>query len=263
MTDISEITFEDLSNSNGMTYWWASDLQVILDYKTFKSFENVIQRAQKGLMSLGIPMHDNIVPAMNLESTPPKQDYKLSRFACYLVAMNADPKKEEVAKAQVYFAGMTRAFEQMLENSDQLDRLVIRDEIKQGNTALSKAASQGGVEDYAKFSNAGYLGLYNMYNWQLAKRRGIDKKKLMDHMGRTELAANLFRITMTEEKIKTQSIKGQRSLEKAHYEIGKQVREVVKENTGKTPENLPVEKRLPEVKKELKKGYKEIKNQDK
>jgi len=262
MSDLSNIpTFEDLKNENGMTFWYASELQKILNYASFNSFDNVIQKAQKGLMSLGISSHENIVPVMHPESG--NHDYKLSRFACYLVSMNADPKKEEVAKAQAYFAGMTRAFEQMLENSDQLDRLVIRDEIKEGNTSLSRTAHASGVNDYAKFQNAGYLGLYNMYNWQLAKRRNLDKSKLFDHMGRTELAANLFRLTMTEEKIKNEGIRGQNALERTHHQIGKEVRRVVQQNTGRSPENLPVEKRLPEVKKELKQGYKEIKNQDK
>src|SRR5690606_4661556 len=161
------------------------------------TFEKVIQKAMKALNSLGIPIHNNIVPIMH--PVAGRNDYKLSRFACYLVAMNADSKKPEVAKAHAYFASMTRSFEMMLEKTDQIERLVIRDEIKDGNTSLGKVAAAAGVLDYAKFQNAGYLGLYNMHNWQLAKRRNIDKSKLFEHMGRTELAANLFRITMTEE----------------------------------------------------------------
>lgn len=257
----TNISFEDLKNENGMCYWFATEYQHILNYQSFSTFEKVIQKAMKALNSLGIPLHDNIVPIMN--PTSGKNDYKLSRFACYLIAMNADPKKEEVAKAQAYFASMTRSFELMLEKSDQIDRLVIRDEIKDGNTSLGKVVAAAGVSDYARFQNAGYLGLYNMHNWQLAKKRGIDKSKLFEHMGRTELAANLFRITMTEEKIKNENIKGQGNLERAHQQIGQQVRNVVVQNTGKAPENLPVEKRLPDVKKEIKEGYKEIKNQDK
>jgi DNA-damage-inducible protein D len=262
MSDISnELTFEDLRNENGMSFWYASDFQLVLNYSSFPSFDKVIQKASKALMSLNIPAHDNIIPVMNPDTG--HQDYKLSRFACYLIAMNADPKKEEVAKAQAYFASMTRSFEKMMENSDQIDRVVFRDEIKEGNTALSKAAHRAGVQNFAYFQNAGYVGMYNMNNWQLANRRNIDKTKLFDHMGRTELAANLFRITMTEEKIKNESIKGQASLERAHMSIGREVRKMVIDNTGKTPENLPVEKRLPEVRKEIKQNYKEIKSQDK
>jgi DNA-damage-inducible protein D len=257
----NELTFEDLRKENGMSFWYASDLQSILNYASFSSFDKVIQKASKALMSLNIPAHDNIVPVMNTDTG--QQDYKLSRFACYLVAMNADPKKEEVAKAQAYFASMTRSFEKMMENSDQIDRVVFRDEIKEGNTALSKAAQGAGVKNFAYFQNAGYVGMYNMNNWQLANRRNIDKAKLFDHMGRTELAANLFRITMTEEKIKNELIKGQASLERAHMSVGSEVRKMVIANTGKSPEDLPVEKILPEVKKEIKQNYKEIKGQDK
>jgi DNA-damage-inducible protein D len=259
MTERNDISFEDLSNENGFTYWLASDLREILNYANMKSFEKVIHRAQKAIMALGIPMHDNILPFI----VDGSNDYKLSRFACYIIAMNGDSKKPEVARAQAYFASMTRAFEEMLNNSDQLDRVVIRDEIKEGNTALNRTAKQAGVQNYANFTNAGYLGLYNMHNWQLARRRNIDKKKLFDHMGRTELAANLFRVTMTEEKIKNEGIRGQHNLERAHRNVGRQVRNLVKDNTGKNPEDLPVEKRLPEVKKEIKQGYKEIKKVDK
>lgn len=257
----TNLSFEDLKNENGMCYWFASEYQHVLNYQSFSSFEKVIQKAMKALSSLGIPIHNNIVPIMHPVSG--KNDYKLSRFACYLIAMNADSKKPEVAKAHAYFASMTRSFEAILEKSDQIERLVIRDEIKDGNTSLGKVASAAGVSDYAKFQNAGYLGLYNMTNWQLAKKRNIDKSKLLEHMGRTELAANLFRITMTEEKIKNEQIKGQGNLEKAHQQIGQQVRNVVVQNTGRAPENLPVEKILPDVKKEIKEGYKEISNQDK
>jgi DNA-damage-inducible protein D len=257
----NELSFEDLKNENGMSFWYASDFQLVLNYANFNSFEKVIQKASKALMSLNIPAHDNVVPVMNPDSGKP--DYKLSRFSCYLIAMNADPKKEEVAVAQAYFASMTHSFEQMMANSDQIDRVVIRDEIKYGNKELSKTASAAGVQNFAYFQNAGYLGMYNMHNWQLANKRKIDKSKLFEHMGRTELAANLFRITMTEEKIKNESIVGQKPLEAAHKYIGKEVRNMIIKNTGKSPENLPVEKRLPEVKKEIKQNYKEIKGQDK
>lgn len=264
MTDIKEISFEDLKNQNGMTFWWASELQHILNYSSFTSFEKVIQKAQKTIMSLNIKMHENIETCINIkEDGSSMPDYKLSRFSCYLIAMNADSKKSEVAKAQAYFAAITGAFEEMLEKSDDFERLVIRDELKDSNSSLARAAKSSGVKDYAKFANAGYLGMYNMYNWQLAKKRGIDKKKIFEHMGRTELAANLFRTTMTEEKIRSTNLKGQKNLEHIHKSVGQQVRKIVIDNTGKSPESLKVEKRLPEVKKELKKGYKKIKDQDK
>jgi DNA-damage-inducible protein D len=177
--------------------------------------------------------------------------------------MNGDTKKPSVASAQVYFVTQTRKFELSLQTSEDLDRLNFRDEIKEGNKSLSSTAQRAGVTDYTKFVNAGYLGLYNMYNWQLAKRRGVDKKNLMEYIGRAELAANLFRITQTEERIKNYNIKGQYSLEKTHYDVGREVRDLVQKNTGKSPEQLPMGKNIPEVQKELKKGYKKMIEEDK
>ena len=158
--------------------------------------------------------------------------------------MNADPKKPEVAKAQVYFIEQTRKFEILVQNSQEIERITIRDEIKEGNKSLSSVASRAGVTDYAKFSNAGYMGLYNMNNWQLARRRNIDKRDLQDYMGRAELAANLFRITQTEERIKNRNIKGQANLESTHQDVGREVREVILRNTGKNPEQLPLARKL-------------------
>ncbi len=236
-----EPTFEDFRNDNGIPFWWASDLSQMLGYESYKSFRKVIDRAIKAMMAIDVSYHDNVI-AHDREDAK-IVDFKLSRFACYMVVMNADSKKPEVAKAQAYFATMTRTFEVMIQESDQIERLIIRDDIKEGNKALTNAAKNAGITDYARFQNAGYMGLYNMGNWQLAKMHSIDKTKLFDHMGRAELAANLFRITMTEERIKSKNVKGQNQLEKTHKEVGKEIRNVVKQNTGKFPENLPVEGR--------------------
>lgn len=266
MTDLAhsseeEPTFEDFRNENGSTYWWASDLSEMLGYKSFTSFKKVIDRATKAMMAIDVSHYENIFQEPNPRTQ--NADFKLSRFACYMVVMNSDSKKPEVAKAQVYFATMTRAFEVMMENTDQIERIAIRDDIKEGNKSLTKAANVAGVSDYGRFGNSGYLGLYNMNNWQLAKKRNIDKTKLFDHMGRAELAANYFRITMTEEKIKNQNIQGQANLERTHKEVGNEVRGMVKRNTGVAPEDLPQEQRLPEVKKSLKKANRELKKIDK
>jgi DNA-damage-inducible protein D len=261
--DSEQPSFEDFKNENGLTYWWASDLMKMLDYKDMKSFSNVLNRAMKTCLTLGINQFENFIPETREVKGAMISDYRLTRFACYLTVMNGDTKKPSVASAQVYFVTQTRKFELSLQTSEDLDRLNFRDEIKEGNKSLSSTAQRAGVTDYTKFVNAGYLGLYNMYNWQLAKRRGVDKKNLMEYIGRAELAANLFRITQTEERIKNYNIKGQYSLEKTHYDVGREVRDLVQKNTGKSPEQLPMGKNIPEVQKELKKGYKKMIEEDK
>ncbi len=258
---IKDLTFEDFKHENGITFWWASHLMKMLKYSKMKGFEKVIERAIKVMISLNIKHYENIIVAEN--PITKEHDFKLTRFAAYLIVMNADSKRIEVAQAQAYFALMTQKFEDLSVQSNEIDRLVIRDEIKEGNKSLSGVVKQAGIRDYAKFTNKGYLGMYNMQNWKLANKRNIDKKKLFDNMGRFELSANLFRITMTEEKIKNKNISGQASLENTHFDVGKQVRNIVLKNTGVNPENLPQEKSLPSVKKEVKKEFREIKKIDK
>ena len=259
----SDLSFEDFKNENGVSFWWASELMLMLGYTNLKSFKNVIDRATKALISLGINHYDNIMYTLREIDGTHQEDFKLTRFACYIVSMNADPKKQEAAKVQAYFAQQTRAFELYIQGNEDIERILIRDEIKEGNKSLFSAAKNAGVEDYAKFTNAGYLGMYNMMNVKLAKKRKVKKDNLFEIMGRTELAANLFRITQTEERIKSRKIKGQSHLEQTHYDVGREVRNLVIENTGKQPEALPQEKELPSVRKELKHGFKEINKLDK
>ena len=258
----AELNFEDFKNENGVSFWWASDFMKMLGYKDLKSFGRAIERATKACITLQIPHYENFISIQREINGESVQDFKLTRFACYLTAMNADVKKQEVAAAQVYFVEQTRKFELFIENPEQVERVLIRDEIKEGNKSLTSVAKRAGVTDYAKFANAGYLGLYNMMNVELAKKRKIDAKDLWEHMGRTELAANLFRITQTEERIKAHDIKGQRNLEQTHFDVGKEVRNIIQRNTGKSPEQLAVERKLPDVQRELKKGYKNMLKED-
>lgn len=260
---VENLSFEDYKKENGMCFWWASDLMKMLGYKEQKSFQKAIDRATKACITLSIPHYDNFIPSEREVIGIKVPDIKLTRFACYLIVMNADPKKEPVAQAQVYFAEQTRKFELYLQNNDQFERILIRDEIKDGHKSLMGVAKGAGIEDYPRFLNAGFSGLYNMLNVELARSRKIDSNKLYDYMGRTELAANLFRITQTEEKIKNFSVKGQHNLEATHYSVGKEVRQMIIKNTGKAPEQLPLDKQLPEVHKELKKGYKKMLKEDK
>lgn len=256
------LSFEDFKQENGITYWWASDLMKMLGYPNMKSFQKVLDRATKAFVSLNIPHYENIVAVQRENEGEFTQDFKLTRFACYMVVMNGDPKKTEVAQAQVYFAQQTRKFELYIENNQEIDRILIREELTEGNKSLNSVVKNAGVKDYARFTNAGYLGMYNMPSWKLEQKRGVKKGKLMDNMGRTELAANLFRVTQTEERIKNKGITGQVNLEQTHFNVGKEVRDIIQKNVGKSPENLPQEKQLPEVKKNLKDGYKKMLKED-
>lgn len=236
----------------------------MLGYKDMKSFQKVIDRTTKAFVSLSIPHYENIIPEMRELNNGLFQDFKLTRFTCYLVVMNGDPKKQEVAIAQAYFAQQTRKFELYIQDQNELDRLLYSDELTEGNKSLASTAKRAEVINFATFQDAGYRGLYNMSAWQLKNRRKLDKKaNLADYMGRTEIAANLFRVTQTEERIKNQNVTGQRNLEQTHLEVGKEVRKIVNKNVGTSPENLEQEKRLPEVKKEIKKGYRNMLKEDK
>lgn len=263
MEENNIVTFEDFKNQNGITFWWASDLMRMLGYTDMNSFQKVINRATRTLITLNIPHYDNIISVERMIDGKSVRDFKLTRFACYILAMNGDTKKPEVAMAQAYFAEQTRKFEVYIQSSNDVDRLLIRDELTDGNKSLASTAKAAGVVDYAKFQNAGYRGMYNMMSYQLENRRGVKRGHLPDTMSRTELAANLFRVTQTEENIKRNNISGQEALERTHYAIGKEVRRIVEKNTGLAPEDLPQERRLPDVKKDLKIGYREMKKKDK
>lgn len=258
-------SFEDFKNENGMTFWWATDLMIMLGYKDMKSFQRVLDRATKAFVSLNIPHYENIVSYQRDNGGISSQDFKLSRFACYLVVMNGDPKKVEVAQAQVYFVQQTRKFEMLAQSHDEFERILIRDELIEGNKSLASIGKQAGGQgfDYAKFQNAGYRGMYNMPSWKLEEKRGVQKGKLMEYMGRTELAANLFRVTQTEERIKNSGVTGQKKLEQTHYDVGREVRSIVEKNVGKSPENLIQEKQLSDVKKVLKQGARKMLKEDK
>jgi len=259
----NHLTVEEIRHENGNIYWLASELMRFLGYgDDMKSFSQAIRRATKTLNALNVDIFSHISKTKFGTEKGVPDDYMLTRFGAYLVTMNADTRKPQVAQAQAYFISMTRQFEMWIEQPDDFARVAIREEIKGENTSLFGIAKKAGVEDYAKFQNAGYLGMYNMINVQLANRRGIDKERLIDHMGKVEMAANLFRITMTEERIKNQNIYGQKNLEFAHETVGRAVRKMVHEQTGKNPENLPVERRLPDLHKQLKIGQRKMKKID-
>lgn len=253
------ITFEQLRHENGQAYWYASELMKQLGYDDMKSFYKAIRRANAAMNGLGIDPFGNI---QKLTPADGSEDYKLSRFASYLVVMNADTRKPQVAAAQAYFVAMTRQFELWLENPEDVTRVAFRQEISDQNKRLSGAAQQSGVDDFAKFTNAGYLGMYNMMNVDLARKRRLKKEELLEHMGSTEMAANLFRIEMTKARLEKDGHVGQEKAEGIHHLVGSQVRKMVKESTGVHPEDLPTKRRLPDIKQQLKIGHKEMKKID-
>jgi DNA-damage-inducible protein D len=238
--------------------WWASDLAQMLGYNDMTSFAKTVRRAMGACLSVNIDCSDNFTKKKRAIEGNVVDDYKLTRFACYMVVMNADSKKQQVAKAQVYFAQQAEQFNLILEGKNDVDRIVARAEITDGNKSLNAAAQTAGVVNFAIFNNAGYLGLYNMGIKQVSAKKGVTNGTLLDRMGRTELAANLFRITLTEDRLKMNNVKSENNACLVHRSVGKGVRDMVKDNTGVYPEDLPIERKLGEVQKQLKMANKHL-----
>lgn len=259
-------SFEDFKHENGIPFWWAREFMAMLGYDDFSVFKNkVIGRTTQALISLNVDHYSQIIPTVREIDGVEVEDFKLTRFACYIVAMNGSPQKKEVALAQVYFAAETRKLELYLEGNEDIARLIYREEFTSGQKSLMETAAKSGVENFGAFNNAGYIGLYNKTAEQLKRQRKLPTStttRLQDYMGRTELAANLFRVTQTEERLRQDEVKTQVHAERTHRNIGSRIRQMVQENTGKLPEQLPIQRRLPEVKKELKKAKKALEKVD-
>ncbi len=264
----SEEIFENLKHINeyGQEFWYARELQSALEYSQWRRFSDAIERAKTACEKSGHRMQDHFADVgkmVRLGSGAVREieDIALSRYACYLIVMNGDPRKEVIALGQTYFAVKTRQ-QELIEDYDRLTeeqkRLAIRNEMKRHNSALANAAQEAGVEqpiDFAIFQNYGYMGLYNGLKAQDIKtRKGLKKNQdILDFMGSTELAANLFRATQTEEKLRREHIQGKSEANKTHYEVGKKVRQTIKELGGTMPEDLPTpEKSVLQIEKENK-----------
>ena len=256
--------FESIKHfdDSGVEFWSARELAPYLGYKRWENFLEVLEKAKQACKSsVGTILNDfrdvtKIVKAGFTEK--PLDDVELTRYACYLVAQNGDPRKPEIAQAQTYFAIQTRYAEiQQMEEyqaltSEESKRLFLREELRRHNAKLADAAHDAGVEtplDYAVFQNFGYKGLYNGLTAQgIHKKKGLKKgQNILDHMGSTELAANLFRATQAEEKIRREHIKGKDKANEAHYEVGKKVRKAIADIGGTMPEDLPTAESIKQV----------------
>lgn len=269
MTEIikyNEQTFESIKHisENGEEYWLARELMLVLDYKRWDKFLNIIEKAKnacKGSNNILSEHFSQVGKMINIANGAVRNigDIKLSRYACYLIAQNGDSRKKAIALAQTYFAIKTRQ-QEISENynilSEEQKRLAIRNEIVEHNKSLADSANKAGVctsKEYAIFQNKGYQGLYGgLGAKEIHKKKGLKKnQKILDHMGSTELAANLFRATQTDEKLRRENIKGREKAYQTHFEVGKKVRQTIKELGGTMPEDLPTpEKSIKEIEKE-------------
>jgi DNA-damage-inducible protein D len=256
-------TFESIKkiNKHGIEYWSARDLQNLLGYIEWRNFETAIQKAIKSCEKSSNSPLNHFVGAnkmVDLGSNTFRKimDFHLSRFACYLIAQNGDPRKEEIANAQKYFAIQTRKQELSEALISDLERIEMRKQISEEFKALSGAAREAGVQNkmFGLFHDAGYKGLYGgLSSSAIKERKGIPvKEQLMDRMGTTELAANQFRMTQTRDKLKKENIKDQKQAINTHEDVGKEVRKAIQRIGGTLPENIPPEENIKKLKKRIK-----------
>lgn len=254
LTKKAKDTFESIKkvDENGEEWWSSRELAKVLNYVNYKYFLEVMRKAWTAAYNSGVNpanhfvVYNEMVP---IGSNAERQvdTVRMSRFACYLTVQNADSSKTIVAQAQTYFAIQTRRAEKLLDTpftEEDEKRLMLRGEMKRHNSRLASAAKEAGVitnKDYGVFQNAGYKGLYGGLDQEdIHKRKGLkNSQRILDHMGSTELAANLFRATQTEDKLRRDNIHGISAANRTHYEVGQKVRETIMELGGTMPEDLP------------------------
>lgn len=258
--------FEDIKHTTdeGMEFWYARELGPVLEYSKWDNFRKVVGKAMLACKNSGFEVADHFpevgkMVELGSGSQRKLKDYMLSRYACYLIMQNGDPRKEVIAVGQTYFAIQTRR-QEIADAFNQLDednkRLVIRGEVKSWNSMLAEAAHRAGITEqieYAEFQNAGYMGLYGgLRVADIHVRKGLaPDQKILDHMSSEELGANLFRITQTEAKMRRDTPQGLDAAGAIHYTVGKEVRETIEKIGGTMPEDLPTpEKSISQIEKE-------------
>ena len=244
-------------HADGRVTWSARDFMARLGYDNFRAFEKVaLNRAIGTCSTLGIAVTDHF----RQSSSPEGLDYELSRFACYLIAMNGDIRKPQVAAAQAYFVAAAEAIRLYAQSANEIDRILVRDEIAGRSRSLSSTAKQRGVDRFHLFHDAGYLGMYNMHVRQLMDYKGMPDagRSLLDFMDKRELAANLFRLAETEERLKMSPTRGQRPAEQIATTVGRKVRHMMMEDGGSAPEDIPLAQDIKAVQRSLKRTEKEF-----
>jgi len=261
----TESLFESIRHINeyDQEFWYARELQIALEYTEWRNFCKVIDKAKEACNGSNNVVSDHFVDVNKIVSAGATSkdigDIELSRYACYLIVQNGDPRKKTIALGQTYFAVKTRQ-QELIENYDNLTadqkRLAIRREMAEHNKMLVAAAKDAGVEtslEYAIFQNYGYMGLYGGLKAQdIKERKGLKKSQsILDHMGYEELAANLFRATQAEAKLRRDNVQGKDEANRTHFEVGKKVRDTIKELGGTMPEDLPTpEKSIQQLERE-------------
>lgn len=260
-----------IDEDNEVEFWFARDLQELLGYQRWDTFMEVLAKAQIACSQSGQPLDDHFsevrkMVAIGSNAAREILDFRLSRYACYLVAQNGDSRKKQIAFAQTYFAIQARRSEirdreeqDYVPLSEDQKRVLLRDEIKEHNRHLASAAKGAGVVkpiDFAIFQTHGYKGLYGGLDRQgIQRRKGLSaKQQILDHMGSAELAANLFRATQTEEKLRKDKIRGKDAANSTHFEVGRKVRQAIREIGGTMPEELPSAEDVSKIARRLKKG---------
>ncbi len=254
------------TNNAGGEYWSSRDFAQILGYTDYRNFEQVIKKAKTACFNSGHRIEDHFVDITEMVdigsgAQRPINAVYMSRYACYLIIQNADPGKEIVALGQTYFAVQTRRQEISEQEVEDNRRLLLRQEMKTHNVRLAGAAREAGVvkaSDYAIFQNHGYMGLYGGLTAQdIHRRKGLKKgRQILNHMGSTELAANLFRATQTEEKLRRENIRGKEKASRTHREVGAKIRKTIAELGGTMPEELPVAEDIKRLETKQKKALK-------
>jgi len=262
---MAQVIFEQIKQVNeyGSEFWSSRDLAKALDYSNYSKFLNVIKKAKLACENSGEVIHTHFAHVDEMVKIGSGAERSvdtiyLSRYACYLIIQNSDPSKEVVALGQTYFAIQTRRQEKTDELIEDDKRVHLRDEVKKHNTMLAKAASDAGVANYGKFQNYGYKGLYGGLDAGDIKTNKKLKKsqQILDHMGSEELAANLFRTTQADAKLRRENVKNEMNANLTHYDVGQKVRKTIKELGGTMPEGLPSTDGIGKAKTRLKKDNK-------